>query len=470
MFPSGVLNTDVTGVEERHRERVVQLILIVYYLLIFEGVLRKWVLPHWGRALFFLRDPFVLAIYFLVVSRRTRLRYGLLEAGCLFGIGAILLALLQRLWTSGDGLPLPFILQAYGWRNYFFYLPLAFVMGRYLTLPDLERLSRVTMRVSVAMAALALVQFASPHMAPINAGLGDSPEELYRNQGLPGGYVRPFGTFTSSVGMTAFTVSALALSVPLWLVRPTRQSSKRWLDLTCAVVGPFSCLALSGSRGALVGGALVVLLGATGLMLAPGVVGLKAISIIATVSISAILTAPLIFPQAVAAFAERWADAGEHEQQEYGFGGIVGRAIDEVFRFRVLFDKTPPEGFGLGSAGNAAWNLGVRSQVIAFTTEEEYGAAETDWGRNVLELGPLFGTTFIFYRIALTLWLAKQCLSATIRSGHPLPWFLFTYALLTLLNGQITANGTLNGYGWVFSGFCLAAVYSVKRVKFGAHT
>jgi hypothetical protein len=402
----------------------------------------------------------VLSIYFLVLSKRTRVRYGMLEMGCFFAFGALLLMFLQRVVLVGDALPL--MLQAYGWRNYFLYLPLAFVMGRYLSLTDLERVSRFTIHASLAMAVLAALQFASPPTAVINAGFGDNPDELYRNQGLPGGFVRPFGTFTSSVGMGAFTVSALAMSIPFWLRQSASLSRKRWAGLACAALGPFGCLALSGSRGALVAAGLVVLLGTTGLLLAPGEIGVKAACLTGALVTGGLISAPLVFPEASRAFAARWSDAGDNERQEYGSGGIAGRAINELFNFRVLFDVTPVEGYGLGSAGNAAWRLGTRNQVVMFTSDEQFAAAESDWGRNVLELGPLFGTLFICYRIAFALWLAQQTLSATVRSTNPLPWLLFTFVGVILFSGQITGNGTLNGYGWVFIGFCLAAVNAVQ--------
>jgi len=46
---------------------------------------------------------------------------------------------------------------------------------------------------------------------------------------------------------------------------------------------------------------------------------------------------------------------------------------------------------------------------------------------------------------------------ATRRSGDPLPMMLFAYAGYVILIGQITGNGSINFYGWLFTGVCLAA-------------
>jgi len=41
-----------------------------------------------------------------------------------------------------------------------------------------------------------------------------------------------------------------------------------------------------------------------------------------------------------------------------------------------------------------------------------------------------------------------------------MPMLLFGYASYLLLFGQITGNGTINVYGWMFTGLCIAATRS----------
>ena len=105
-------------IEESHRRVVVRLVFTIYLLAIFEGVLRKWILPQWGRPLFFIRDPFVLSIYLLVFSKRTRFRTGFLEVGCLFGVVGLILIVGQRIWGAPEQDLLPPVFVVYGWRNY----------------------------------------------------------------------------------------------------------------------------------------------------------------------------------------------------------------------------------------------------------------------------------------------------------------------------------------------------------------
>jgi hypothetical protein len=447
------------AIEESHRRLVVRLVFAIYTLMLFEGILRKWILPQWGRHLYFIRDPFVLAIYILVVSKRTRFRTGFLEMGCLFGVAGLILTIGGRILSTGEITPV--FISAYGWRNYFLYLPLAFIIGRYLDLRDLRRLLAATSLISVAMAVLAVAQFGSSPWAPINSGSGDTPEEYYTNQGLPGGFVRPFGTFTSNQGMSTFAVSAVTAAIFLWLTLSRSRSLRSCLLLACATAGSSACLALSGSRTAFVWSGLVIVLLIPGVSLAPGGLGPRAAAITFVLILLGAVTAPVLFPEATWAFITRWSEAGESEERVYGSGGIWGRAVYEVFSFRLLLSDTPSQGYGLGSAGNAASKLG---REITFTDSAQVGAAESDWGRNVVELGPIFGCLFILYRIALTIWLAKEALVATRRSGHPLPWLLFAFVGILIFNGQITGNGTTNAYAWLFTGCCLAAANRVAAV------
>jgi hypothetical protein len=374
----------------------------------------------------------------------------------------LILTVGQRIWVTGEQDQLPLVLVAYGWRNYFFYLPLTFIIGRYLDSRDLGRLVRTTLLISAPMSVMVIVQFASPPNAPINTGTGD---EWYINLSLPEGHVRPAGTFTSNAGLTSFTASAVAFVAFLWLAPHRSRSQSFYLLLACGTAGALVCLSYSGSRGAFVWSGAILVMAVAGLFLSSDRLGLRSAGIISVLVASGAAIAPVVFPDTIRVFQERWSDGKKAETEQYGSLGIFGRVAYELFAFRFLLSDTPTQGYGLGSAGNAAWTLGTRDQVVTFKDSAQFNAAESDWGRNILELGPIFGCLFILYRTALTVWLAKEALAATRRSGNPLPWLLFAFIGVVMLNGQITANGTDNAYGWLFTGFCLAAANSVSPLR-----
>ena len=456
------------AIEESHRRLIVRLVFAIYLLVIFEGILRKWVAPQWGRPLFFIRDPFVLAVYILVFSKRIRFRTGFLELGCLFGAVGLILIVSQRIWGAAEQDLLPPVLVANGWRNYFFYLPLAFIIGRYLDSQDLWRLIRITSLISVGMSLLVIVQFASPPFAPINVGSGENGD-IYVNQTMPEGHTRATGTFTSNIGMTAFAASTVAFAISLWLAPNRSRSRHSYLTLACGTAGAVVCLSYSGSRGAFIWSGLILVMAVGGLSLTASGLGLRSGILISVLVASGAVIAPILFPDTIRVFQKRWSDAEYLEDRSYGDGGIFARMLYELLDFQYLVSDTPLQGYGLGSAGNAAWTLGTRREVITFKDGAQVGAAESDWGRHILELGPIFGFLFILYRVALTAWLAKEALAATRRSGNPLPLLLFGFAGVIMLNGQITANGTTNAYGWLFTGFCLAAANSVSPLRRSVH-
>ena len=447
--------------EDKRRRLIVKLIFCVYALLILEGILRKWMFPQFSKALFFIRDPFVVWIYILFLGDKLKIsRSPILFAGILLGIGCLIILIWHAILTD----TIPLYLALYGWRNYFFYLPLAFVIQRCVQIKEVESLCRYTLMMAIPMAVLTVVQVSSPAFSPINAGLSDDPEESFvdRSSLLAGGLVRPAGTFTSNLGLTAFVASAFAINIVAWLVpRSCRFIPRVWL--IASTLATVVCLAVSGSRGAMLWSGSVVVFGILGLLVTNRSQGVRAFCIMAAVVGLGIISMPLAFPEPTAAFVSRWTEANQTEVENYGKGGIFSRAFDEIIRFRILIDGSPMFGYGLGSAGNAAWHLGNRENIIPFATDEEIGAAETDWGRNILELGPILGCVFIAYRLVFVSHLCLVALKATGSSDNPLPWLLFSFVSLQLAYGQITAHGTINGYIWIYIGLCLSATQRASR-------
>ena len=138
------------------------------------------------------------------------------------------------------------------------------------------------------------------------------------------------------------------------------------------------------------------------------------------------------------------------------------RAAFDLVSFRFLLADTPIQGYELGIGGNAADTLGLKAERVR-ASDLQIGSAESDWGRQILELGPVLGILFIAFRAAFVIWMGKEALRATRRSRHPLPVFLFAFVAVLLFNGQMTGHGTLNGYAWLFAGLSMAVSRSLLR-------
>jgi hypothetical protein len=436
-------------VRERGRRKLVAVITFVYLLLIFEGTLRKWVFPQFGQILFFIRDPFVLIAYGLAFRHGFFPRSNpFMWIGLGFGLIAVLLVGAQTFNSNASG---TLLLAAYGWRNYFYYIPLAFVIGECFQRQDLERIVRWTLILAIPTAVLVFAQFMSPLNSPINVGSGDEAFQ-FRGLAINGDHTRPMGFFTSDVGQREFTVSAFAMVFSLWLATKARRYVKLWLLLpcTCAVL---SCLAVSGSRGAMLHCGIVMIAAmACAFVIRGGGVSKRAVIWPTVIGVAAVALYPILFPEGFAAFMGRWNQAAADETRYFSLG-IFGRALYGFVDFFSLVGDAPLAGWGLGLAGNARITLGI--QIEGFT-----GWAETDWARHIVDLGPVVGILFILYRIAFVGWLGLHCLRGARRLQDALPVLLFAYVGMQMLYGQISGHGTINGYAWLFTGFCLAAVAS----------
>ena len=434
---------------EQGRRTLVRVITFIYLLLIFEGSLRKWVAPSLGQALFFMRDPFVLLAYWLAFRHGFFPRSsGFMLTGVGFGLIALLLVGAQTM-TQGTSDGSMMLLAAYGWRNYFLYIPLAFVIGEAFERQDVERIVRWTLILAIPTAALVFLQFISPLGSWINVGSGDEAMQ-YRGLTIDALHTRPMGFFTSDVGQKEFTVSALAMALSLWLSSKARRYVKFWLllPMTCAIL---TCLAFGGSRGAMVHSGIIMIASvACALLIRGGGVSIRAVIWPTVIGVVAVALYPIVFPAGFEAFMSRWNTAALVETEQFYGLGIFGRALYGFIDFFKLIGDAPIVGYGLGLAGNARLTLGI--QIEGFT-----GWAETDWARHIVDLGPVVGLLFIGYRIAFVGWLGLRCLEGARRMQDPLPLLLFAFVGIDLLQGQISGHGTINGYAWLFTGFCLAA-------------
>jgi hypothetical protein len=424
------------------RRRLVRLIFLIYWLLIFEGVLRKWVLPQAQQYLFFVRDPVVLFVYFLVLRDRLWPRFSLL----LVGIGILSVAGLALVFGAlfqGSASP---VVVAYGWRNYFLYFPLAFIIGTYFSPEDLRRLLRQTLLIAIPIALLVVLQFLAPPDAIVNAGLIEGG--VYQ-PGVFGGLVRTYGTFTSSSGQTPFIASLVAMLLTAWILpREHRPLGAAMLVVVSAAV--ITCLALSGSRGAFIttGLLLACALGSS-FLLPQRAMRLRARVVPLVLLALSVLLVLTVFADASQALWERSAGAYAAENEVYGFG-TLGRAMSIFTDFLPLVFNTPLFGFGIGKFSNA-FGVDYLSLLPASAS------TESDWARNVAELGPVIGLGYIAFRIALVFVLARGAIVGTLRLNSPLPLMLFGSCGILLLAGQITGQGTVHGFAWLYAGLCMAS-------------
>ncbi len=425
---------------EASRRTLCNAIILIYYLLILEGALRKWVAPAFQMELFFIRDPFLCFVYAFALMKGLWPRPSVLF-WC--GLALALIGFNLTLWHLADT---SLTLLAYGWRNYFAYLPLTFIIGEQFRYSDWLRIVRFTVLVSIPVAALCVLQSVSSPTAAINAGFGATSDEMFVPFGVAGDVIRATGLFTSGTGQVQFIGSLAVMLFWMWSDFNGRHSFGRWA-LPSLAVSAIVMLVVGGHRAAFV---LVALVALAGTLMSYAFQGSRRSSRLAFalmfLGFLVIISGRYLFRQQAEAIVQRTQDAAEGDSA-YSMG-LVNRSISEFGNFTDFVHLVDWTGAGLGVGGNAGDILGANVRV---------GFAEDDWSRNIVDLGPIAGLIFIIYRIALVVSAGAGAIAANRKYQDVLPILLMGFVGVTILSGQITGQGSVNGYGWIFLGLCLAS-------------
>ncbi len=432
---------------ERARRRLVAAIAIVYLLAIFEGAIRKYVAPQFGQYIFFIRDPFLIYAYGVATVHGLWPRNSVLFKISVFmcGFGLLLFAMQSAVFGLDTT---RLILGIYGWRSYFLYVPLAFLIGAQFNSTDLTRFVRLTLALAVPIALLVVLQFSSPPNAPINVGVAEEQELQFKSVGITGERIRTTGPFTTTSAQQQFIATSFSFVLAM-LLAAKRPVGMIFLAVTASAT--LTCLALSGSRGAMLQCGLSGLFALGIVFIGRGAaVKAKALWLPMALGFAALALYPIVFPAGFETFMVRWDGAAAAESRIEG--GIFGRAILGLFHFTTTIQIVPALGYGLGYGGNASIILGAVVDGI-----KPGLLVEADFSRHMVDLGPLFGLAYIAFRVAVAVWLARLVFLATRRSTNPLAMLLFSYVSYTLVFGQITGQGTINVFGWLMTGLCIAA-------------
>lgn len=402
------------------------LIWLYLALLIFEGALRKWVVPGMSNALLIARDPVVLLIYLAAIALR-----------CFpsKNVWIIALVALACLTFAGGFLAqrVNLLVMAYGMRTNFLHLPLIFVMARVLTIEDIKWMGKWILMLSVPMAVLMLAQFQVGPGHWLNVAAGGTGTQI----GSAMSKVRAAGTFSFITGPVSFysLVAALLLYGQLH-----KKVYPLWLTVS-ASIALLLAAAASGSRSLL--GGVVVVGGAffVGLLLHPPSMT-KAFRIVILAGAAYLVAGLFDIYQEASDVMKARIEIAAHGKSQYD--AIVGRFLAA---FSMPIFSVPLFGHGLGLGTNAgAAMLGVRGRFLL---------AESEWLRVLMESGSFLGPAFLFYRIFLFVKLGLISLTQA-RAGNLFPILLLGSGGLLIVNGQF-GPPTILGFAVFTGGACMAA-------------
>ncbi len=403
-----------------------RLIWLYFWLLMFEGALRKWVLPQFSNPLLIVRDPVVIAIYMMAVRDGIFPRTAFVGWTCLIGVCCFA--------ASVVGLG-NMMVTVFGFRANFLHLPLIVVMPRVMRQVDVRKLGFAVLCILPLMAALAVVQFKAGPDSRWNVGAGDEMGgQLFAAQGK----VRASGTFSFSTGIASYLALCAAFLLYDLL---ERRVYPRWLALI-AVPPLVLTLVVSGSRTAVL---LVAIVCGTVLLMG----AMRPEQFGAAVK-------PVLFALAgvflIAAFTPYFDEGIEVHRQRFTGGGGFHEGIivrffgDFVAGWDALF-RSPVLGIGLGVGTNAGARL--------LSGQREFLLGEGEWQRVIMESGPIFGVGYLALRVGALVMVLRAGLSG-FRAGVSLPLLLAGAATVDLLVGQF-GQSTALGFAVFTAGLAISA-------------
>ena len=428
------------------RRRLRQLLWLYFWLLIFEGALRKWVVPGLSNPLLLVRDPIaLLALWWGWPLLRQRRLQIWLQPLMLFGSLGGLLAV-----TVGHG---DLFTALYGARVFLLQMPLIFLFAAVFDRRDVIRFAWALLWLSIPMTVLLAIQSGLPDSHFLNVGPGGFGTAAF--QGALG-RSRPPGTFTFISGVVSlYSLAAASLFMVIYGSK-VRQRGR----LFCMVAGIALVVALPVSISrSLLAAYLLVLVSLIVTLLISRVRILPLVSGLFAVLIAFGLATTLpVFQDTSVAFLARWEGAGAASGSDREEVGDVGIATNQL-QNRVLpgftqpfsdLDRIPLLGNGIGMGSNVgAQRLGDGKGFLL---------GEGGWEVSIGELGPVLGLPFILWRVALAFWILRLALLATSR-GNRLPLILVGASFLDVMTSQLSQPTGL-GFMVLSGGLTLAACNS----------
>jgi hypothetical protein len=402
-------------------------------LLIFEGALRKWVLPGLASPLLIVRDPLAVLLLWMAWNKNLIPSSVLLKIMVIIGALSILTALI-----FGHG---NLFVALFGARTFLLHFPLIFIIGRTLDKEDVIQIGKFLLWVSIPMALLVALQFYSPQSAFVNRGVGGDSS----GAGFSGamGYLRPPGTFSFTNGIHLFYGLTGSFILYFWL-NPKGVNKLALCGATLALIAVIP-LSISRTLGFTI--IIVVFFALVTVLRKPENFVRVVLAGIGIVIMLAVLSNFNFFQTATKVLTQRFTNASTTE------GGLKGTFGNRYFGWMATAIATsldqPFFGHGVG--------LGTNVGSALLTGDRKFLVSEEEWNRQIGELGALMGIGVILVRVALSLKMSIHAVR-NLQNGQMLPWMLLSFGLTVIPQGQ-WAQPTALGFSVLAGGLIIAAMH-----------
>lgn len=398
---------------------------IFFFLLLTEGIFRRWLLPGLNNMFLVARDPFVLYAVILG-AKRGYMRTSYPKKFFTIGIITFLTSLI-----FGHG---NIIVAAYGVRITMLYFPFCYVCSNVLNRNDVYLMGKILVFMIVPMCILNIIQFFSPQSSFVNIGAGGDEE----GAGFAGalGYSRPPGIFTFIAALTAYY--AITLGFLLFFTFNKKVSTELKIPriyLYFALLAYLISIPVSISRTHFVQTFYVL-----SFTLIYIIKSRKAVKGLIGICVVICLTLPLLlmnqdFQLFTEVFFARFDEANEVE------GGLGASAIERTFGWAIrAFEKSPIFGFGEGHFSNFGMKM-IVGDISNYSGDiaRVADATEMEWGRILCEDGIIFGMLLILLRLSMCLSIFKKSFYYLNRNNDYLLWLIMPMTVFSIAIFQLKA-------------------------------
>jgi hypothetical protein len=415
-------------------------------LAVFEGALRKWVLPDLGHWIYFAKDFLLLGAYVGFWGPKIVQHRRLLVSHPANGLLA-LLTVVVAVQLANPSLP-NLGVGLFGIKAYLMYVPLMYLVPEvFRDVRALRKCWAGYLIVAFIPLLIGIVQFWSPPDSVLNRYAAE--DELAPGVAVFGSMAkaRITGTFSYITGHGSY-LTLIVLMALSWVVFERRRGVPRWLYGVLALA--VANLLMTGSRGPflVLGGAAVALF-ALALRVGLGQVRRAVLTACVALPLIGLLVSGL-FPEARTAFLERAQETEDLTER------LVGTFSNPLW--------------ALGEAGVVGHGVGSTHQARVFLMPGEISdtlppPAEGEWERIILEIGPFGFVLVLLTRIfvAVRLWRTFRAVQGTELQPYLAAALVFA---LVSIPANLVFNHTASVFYWFLAGFGLVAgELSPRRVQ-----
>ena len=205
---------------KRHHKRIIYLIYLYYFFIIYDAIFRKWLIPSLSAPIMMIKQIIAILIFFFGI--KYLIRQESISWEKLSIVVGLIVFLISLIWGHGN-----ILVAFWGCLPYWFGIPVCFIIGKVLQQKDLINIGKITVYTSIINSLLIIIQFYLPTGHWLNYKgwvIGENISSLTTVD--LAGMFRPCGIFITSSHNSLFMLFALSFILYFFFIKKSIISSK----------------------------------------------------------------------------------------------------------------------------------------------------------------------------------------------------------------------------------------------------